>query len=60
MFFKLACYYPAEKPLFMAINIESDAWVSELLEAIQAKLQSHHREFDVNDLRLFRVKLFFL
>ena len=44
----------------MAINIESDAWVSELLEAIQAKLQSHHREFDVNDLRLFRVKLFFL
>ena len=60
MILKLACYFPAENPLFMAINVESDVWVDELLEAIQAKLQSRHREFDLNDLRLFKVKLFFL
>jgi hypothetical protein len=60
MFFKFACYYPAEKPLFFSINIESDAWVDELLEAIQVKLQLHRREVDLDDLRVFRVKLFFL
>ena len=60
MTFKLACYFPAEKPIFMAINIESDAWVDELLDAIQARFQLQRREVDLDDLRLFKVKFFFL
>ena len=44
----------------MVINIESDAWVEELLQAIQVKFLSHRREVDLDDLRLFKVKLFFL
>ena len=32
MLFKLARYFPADNPLFAAINIESDAWVEELLQ----------------------------
>jgi hypothetical protein len=58
--FKFACYFPADKPLFMAVNIESDAWVVEPLWAVRLKLQSHRREVDLDDLRLFKVKLFFL
>ncbi|KAF8335524.1 hypothetical protein F5887DRAFT_989005 [Amanita rubescens] len=54
MIFNLACYFPAEKPLFMTVNIESDAWLDRLLEAIHVKLQSHHREVDLDDLRLFK------
>ncbi|KAF8623060.1 hypothetical protein AX15_006528 [Amanita polypyramis BW_CC] len=54
MIFKLACYFPAEKPLFMAINIESDAWIEELLQAIQVKFQSRRREVDLDDLRVFK------
>ncbi|KAF8329867.1 hypothetical protein F5887DRAFT_1003612 [Amanita rubescens] len=54
MIFNLACYFPAEKPLFMSVNIESDAWLDRLLEAIHVKLQSHHREVDLDDLRLFK------
>lgn len=60
MFFKFACYFPAEKPIFVPIKIESDAWVAELLKAIQVELQSRRREVDLDDLRLFKVKLFFL
>jgi hypothetical protein len=60
MLFKFACYFPAENPLFIAINVESDAWVEELLLAIRARLQEHRRKIDPDDLRLFKVKLFFL
>jgi hypothetical protein len=59
MIFKFACYFPAEKPLYMTINVESDAWVDELLLAIRMRLQEHRREIDLDDLRLFKVKLFF-
>jgi hypothetical protein len=60
MTLKLACYFPAEKPVFMAINIEPDAWVGELLKAIQKNFPSQRREVDLDDLRLFKVKLSFL
>jgi hypothetical protein len=60
MFFKFACYFPAEKPLYMIINVESDAWVDELLLAIRVRLQEYGREIDLDDLHLFKVKLFFL
>jgi hypothetical protein len=60
MFLKFACYFPAEKPLYMTINIESEARVDELLLAIRARLKEHRREVEIDDLRLFKVKLSFL
>jgi hypothetical protein len=60
MLFKFACYFPAEKPLFIPINIESDAWVTELLEEIQLELQSLGRDISRTDLRLFKVNFFLL
>ena len=60
MFFKFACYFPAEEPLFIPIDIESDAWVKQLLKAIQVELKSCGREVSLKDLRLFKVNLFFL
>ena len=60
MLFKFACYFPAEDPLFLPINIESDAWVAELLKAIKLELQSLGREVSHKDLRLFKANVFFL
>ncbi len=60
MTLKLACYFPAEKPIFMAIDVEPDAWVDEILQAIQKRFQLQRLEVDLDDLRLFKVKLSFL
>ena len=60
MLFKFACYFPAEEPLFIPINIESDAWTVELLDTIQMELKSHDRDVRLRDLRVFKVNLFFL
>jgi len=60
MLFKFACYFPAEEPLFIVINIESDAWMAELLEEIQLELQSFGRDVRRTDLRLFKVNFLFL
>lgn len=55
-----ACYFPAEQPLFIPIEIRSDAWVMQLLEAIEVKLHSRDRtDVKVDDLRLYKVNLFF-
>jgi hypothetical protein len=56
---KFTCYLPAEKPLYMTINIESDARVDELLRAIQVRLQSLGREVSPKELLLFKVNLIF-
>ena len=53
------CYFPAERPLFITVNIESDSWVNELLDAIHVKLKNKGQE-DVSDLRLYKVTMFFL
>ena len=58
--FKFVCYFPAEAPLFIPINIESDAWKVELLDAIQMELKSLGRDVSHADLRLFNLNLFFL
>ena len=60
MLFKFACYFPAEEPLFIPINIESDAWTVELLDAIQMELKSLGQDVRRTDLQLFKVNLFFL
>jgi hypothetical protein len=58
---KFTCYFPAEKPLFMAIKIDSNAWIVELLEGIAVQLHSRGRtDIKVDDLRLFKVNLSFL
>jgi hypothetical protein len=57
MLLKFACYYPAEEPLFIPINIASDAWVAELSEMIATKLG---RDISRRDLRLFKVNFIFL
>ena len=51
-----ACYFPAEKPIFVDIEIPSNVWGSRLLETIEAKLHSWGRkEVKVADLHLFKV-----
>jgi hypothetical protein len=59
MLVTFACYFPAEKPLFIPIKIESDAWVQELSKAIADDLHSHDRkDIKFNDLHLFKVTFF--
>jgi hypothetical protein len=61
MLVKFTCYFPAEKPLFMPIRIDSNDWVVELLKAIAVELHSRGRKnVKVDDLHLFKVNLFFL
>ena len=57
--FQLRMLFSRRKTLFLVIKLESDAWVAKLLEAIQAKLQSRRPEVDLEDLRIFKVRLFF-
>lgn len=52
--------FSRRRSLFLPINIESDAWVQELLKAIELELQSFGRDVSRKDLRLFKVTLFFL
>ena len=50
-----ACYFPAEKPIFLTVTPLND-WGSDLLETIEAKLHSWGRkEVKVADLHLFKV-----
>jgi len=58
---KFTCYFPAERPLFMVIKIDSNDWTVEPLKAITLELQSRGRkDIKVDDLRLFKVNLSFL
>jgi len=51
-----ACYFPAEKPIFVDIEIPLNVWGSRLLDTIEAKLHSRGRkEVKVADLHLFKV-----
>jgi hypothetical protein len=59
MILKFGCYFPAEEPLFVAVNASSEDWTSELAEAIQIKLKSLDREVTLKELRLFSVPSFF-
>jgi hypothetical protein len=56
---KFTCYFPTENPLYMMINIESDARVDELLQVIQVRLQSRGREVSPKELLLFKVNFIF-
>ena len=61
MLVTFACYFPAEKPLFIPIRIDADAWVQELSKAIAEDLHSRGRkDVKVDDIRLFKVNLFLL
>jgi hypothetical protein len=60
MFFKYACYFPAEEPLFFVVNISLEDWISEFSKAIQQELKLLSREVVLKDLRLYKVTLFLL
>ena len=57
---KFACYFLAEKPSFLVVNISSDAYVSELLEAICAEIEFADKKANVDDLHFFKASLFFI
>jgi hypothetical protein len=56
------CYFPAaENPRFMTIDLLPNAWVMHLLKGIEVELHSRgHRDVKLDDLRLYKVNLFFL
>ncbi|KDR76199.1 hypothetical protein GALMADRAFT_210854 [Galerina marginata CBS 339.88] len=49
-----ACYFPAEKSLFIPIRIRSDAWVMQLVDAIETELNGLGQVVSRKDLRLFK------
>jgi Crinkler effector protein N-terminal domain len=53
----LACYFPAETPSFVPINIDSHAYVKQLSEAIYEKLKTKDHDVQFKDLSLYKVCL---
>ena len=47
----------AEKPRFIAVEIESNAFVYELLEMICSELKNLHHDVQLDDLFLYKVCL---
>jgi hypothetical protein len=61
MLFKFACYFPSQDhPDFVVVSASLDDWFAELAKAIQQELQMCGRVVARNDLRLYKVTLFFL
>ncbi|KAF8963415.1 hypothetical protein BDZ97DRAFT_2059090 [Flammula alnicola] len=54
---KFTFYYPAEQPLFVTVDVASNAFVIDLLKAIQGELKLDGREVSRNDLRLFKADI---
>ena len=55
-----ACYFPAENPLFITVDIKLDAWVKSLSKAIAAELKLEGQDVRPSQLRLYKVAIFFL
>ena len=58
MSFTLACYFPGDKHHFIPVEIHSEAWVKQLLNAIKVELRHENVQVDLDDLRLYKVNLF--
>ena len=58
MLFTIACYFPGDKPHFIPVEIHSEAWVEQLVNAIEAKLHRKGVQVELDDLRLYKVNLF--
>ena len=57
---KFACYFLAEKPSFLVVNISPDAYVKELLNAIRVQIELEFKGQHFNDLYFFKASLFFI
>ena len=57
---KFACYFLAELPSFLVVNISPDAYVEELLEAIRVQIKFEDEKVNINDLHFFKASLFFI
>lgn len=55
---KLTCYLPAEKPIFVVINIDRLDYVAELHGAVYEKLTLYDFDGKLTDIRLYKVALF--
>ena len=59
--FKFACYFPSQDHAdFFVVKASLDDWFAELAKDIQQELQMCGREVARNDIRLYKVTLFFL
>ncbi|RXW24601.1 hypothetical protein EST38_g1201 [Candolleomyces aberdarensis] len=54
MILRLACYFPADEPSFIPVEIDSDAYVKQLLEVIHEKLKARSQDVRLRDLRLYQ------
>jgi hypothetical protein len=54
---ELACYFPAERPSFIVIDIDSDAYVKKLLRAVYEELKLEDQDVQLQDLCLYEVRL---
>ncbi|CAA7263657.1 unnamed protein product [Cyclocybe aegerita] len=54
MSFNFACYFPAENPIFLSINIDAEQRVDQLTKAIQAELRLYGQEVSLRDILLFK------
>ena len=57
---KFACYLLGEKPRFLVVNLSSDAYVSELLEAICVEIEFADKKVNIDDLHFSKASLFFI
>jgi len=57
--FTFACYYPGETPLFIPVDISLDVWVAKFSKMIYDELDSQGRKVTRQDLRLYKVTIFF-
>jgi hypothetical protein len=54
---ELACYFPAERPSFIVVEIDSDAYVEKLSVAVYEELKIEGQDVQLQDLYLFKVPL---
>ena len=54
---RLACYFPADKPCFVSVNIDSDEYVYRLLKVIHEELKAMGHDVPLWSLRLYQVRL---
>jgi hypothetical protein len=54
---ELACYFPAERPSFIVIDIDSDAYAKKLSEAVYERLKIEDQDVKLRDLYLCQVRL---
>ena len=60
MMLELACYFPADEPVFFEISINSDRTVSKLMKAVYEELKDWGQNTKLQELSLYQVRSFAL